>query len=93
MDLNEEGQLDFKEPPDKVIERMRAAIDDIAQTHSGQRVIVVGHGAAIVNYITDVLRLEPGGLRLLPYYTSVSIVRAFGDRRVVGGFGDVAHLE
>jgi probable phosphoglycerate mutase len=93
MDLNEEGQLDFKEPPDKVIERMRAAIDDIAQAHSGQRVIVVGHGAAIVTYITDVLRLERGGLRLLPYYTSVSIVRALGDRRVVGGFGDVAHLE
>jgi broad specificity phosphatase PhoE len=93
MDLSDEGQLDFKESPAKVMERMRAAIDDIAQANSGQRVIVVGHGAAIVTYITDVLRLEPGQLRLLPYYTSVSIVRALGDRRVVGGFGDVAHLE
>ncbi|HEV2034994.1 MAG TPA: histidine phosphatase family protein [Candidatus Dormibacteraeota bacterium] len=93
LDLSDEGQLDFKESPSNVIERMRAAIDDIAHAHSGQRVIVVGHGAAIVTYVTDVLRLEPGQLRLLPYYTSVSIVRALGDRRVVAGFGDVAHLE
>ncbi len=93
LDLSDDGQLDFKESPADVIERMRAAIDDFAQAHSGQRVIVVGHGAAIVTYVTDVLRLEPGQLRLLPYYTSVSIVRALGDRRMVGGFGDVAHLE
>jgi broad specificity phosphatase PhoE len=93
MDLSDEGMLDFKESPTDVIERMRAAVDDLAQKHPGQRVIVVGHGAAIVTYVADVLRLEPGQLRLLPYYTSVSIVRALGDRRVVGGFGDVAHLE
>jgi broad specificity phosphatase PhoE len=93
MDLSDEGMLNFKESPVDVIARMRAAIDDYAQKHPGRRVIVVGHGAAIVTYVTDVLRLEPGQLRLLPYYTSVSIVRALGDRRVVGGFGDVAHLE
>jgi broad specificity phosphatase PhoE len=93
LDLSDEGMLDFKESPTHVIARMRAAIDDIARVHSGRRVIVVGHGAAIVTFVTDVLRLEPGQLRLLPYYTSVSIVRALGDRRVLGGFGDVAHLE
>ena len=93
MDLSDEGMLNFKESPVDVIARMRAAVDDCAQKHPGRRVIVVGHGAAIVTYLTDVLRLEPGQLRLLPYYTSVSIVRAQGDRRVVGGFGDVAHLE
>lgn len=93
LELSDGGMLDFKESPADVIARMRGAIDDFAQKYSGQRVIVVGHGAAIVTYITDVLRLEPGQLRLLPYYTSVSIVRALGDRRVVGGFGDVAHLE
>lgn len=93
MDLTDEGMLDFKEPPLTVVERMSAAIDDITQAHEGGRVIVVSHGAAIVNYVTDVLRLEPGQLRLLPYYTSVSIVRALGDRRIIAGFGDVAHLE
>jgi hypothetical protein len=54
---------------------------------------VVGHGAAIIAYLTDVLRLEPGQLRLLPYYTSISVVRVLGDRRMVGALGDVAHLE
>ena len=93
MDLTDEGMLDFKEPPLTVVERMSAAIDDITQAHEGGRVIVISHGAAIVNYVTDVLRLEPGQLRLLPYYTSVSIVRALGDRRIIAGFGDVAHLE
>ena len=93
MDLTDDGVLDFKEAPSIVVERMSAVIDEITETHPGQRVIVVSHGAAIVNYVTDLLRLEPGQLRLLPYYTSVSIVKALGDRRVVAGFGDVAHLE
>jgi probable phosphoglycerate mutase len=93
MELTDEGMFDFKEPPSTVVERMGAAINEYAEAHSGRRVIVVSHGAAIVVYVTDVLRLEPGQLRLLPYYTSVSILRALGDRRVVAGFGDVAHLE
>ena len=93
MDLTDDGVLDFKEPPSNVVERMSAAINDITKAYAGRRVIVVGHGAAIVNYVSDVLRLEPGQLRLLPYFTSVSIVRALGDRRVMAGFGDVSHLE
>ena len=95
MDLvvNEDGSLDLHEPPTDVVERMRAAIDEIGERHPGQRVIVVGHGAAIIAYLTDVLQLEPGRLRMLPYYTSISVVRALGDRRMVGALGDVAHLE
>ena len=72
---------------------MRAAIDEIAQAHPGQCVAVVDHAAAILAYLTDVLKLEPGQLRLLPYYTSVSIVRALGSRRMVGVLADTAHLE
>lgn len=95
MDLvvNEDGSLDLHEPPTDVVERMRAAIDEIGERHPGQRVIVVGHGAALIAYLTDVLQLEPGRLRMLPYYTSISVVRALGDRRMVGALGDVAHLE
>jgi len=40
-----------------------------------------------------VLHLDPGTLRLLPYFTSVSVVRALGDRRMVGALCDTAHLE
>jgi probable phosphoglycerate mutase len=95
MDLvvNEDGSLDLREPPTDVVDRMRAAIDEIGERHPGERVVVVSHGAAIIAYLTDVLQLEPGRLRMLPYYTSISVVRALGDRRMVGALCDVAHLE
>ena len=93
LELGEDGNLEFKETAPTVVERMRAAIDDIVAAHPGERVVVVTHGVALMAYITDVLRLEPGQIRLLPYYTSVSIVRALGDRRMVGGIADTAHLE
>ena len=95
MDLvvNEDGSLDLREPPTSVVDRMRAAVDEMRERHSGQRVIVISHGAAIIAYLTNVLLLEPGRLRMLPYYTSISVVRALGDRRMVGALGDTAHLE
>ena len=93
LEVTDDGSLDLREPPLGVIERMRAVVDEITHGHSGQRIAVVGHGAAIIAYLSDVLRLEPGQLRLLPYYTSISVVRALGDRRMVGALGDVSHLE
>jgi broad specificity phosphatase PhoE len=72
---------------------MRAVVDEIIERHTGQRVVVVSHGAAIIACLSDVLHLEPGQLRLLPHYTSISVVRALGDRRMAGAIGDVAHLE
>jgi broad specificity phosphatase PhoE len=93
LELTNEGGFEFVEKPDRVIERMSSAIDAIAAAHPRQRVIAVTHGAAIVAYLTHVLRLEPGQLRLLPYYTSVTVIRALGDRRMVGGLADLAHLE
>lgn len=93
LEVSEDGSLDFREPPSAVIERMRAVVDEIADRHPGQRIIAVSHGAAITAYLTDALQLEPGGLRMLPYYTSISVVRALGGRRMVGALGDVAHLE
>jgi probable phosphoglycerate mutase len=93
MELGDDGALDFKELPASVIERMSGAIDDIAHAHPGGRVIVVAHGAAMIVFLTHVLRLEPGHLRFLPYFTSVNIVRVLGDRQMVGTLGDTAHLE
>lgn len=93
LELGEDGNLDFKESPASAVKRMRAAIDDIVEAHPGKRVVVVTHGVALMAYITDVLRLDPGQIRLFPYYTSVSVVRALGDQRMVGGIADTAHLE
>jgi probable phosphoglycerate mutase len=93
LEVTEDGSLDLREPSSGVVERMRAVVDEITKRHTGQRIAVVGHGAAIIAYLTDVLRLETGQLRILPYYTSISVVRALGDRRMVGALGDVAHLQ
>ena len=93
LDLGEDGSLDFNESPDLAVARMRSVLDDIVRDHEGQRVVVVSHGASIIACLTDAMRLEPGQLRLLPYYTSISTLRVLGDRRMVGALGDTAHLE
>jgi 2,3-bisphosphoglycerate-dependent phosphoglycerate mutase len=93
LDIDEDGTLNFKETTESAVARMRSALDDMVAAHPGERVIAVTHAAAIVACLTDVMRLEAGQLRILPYYTSISTVRVLGDRRVLGGLGDVAHLE
>lgn len=93
LTLDEDGSFNMDEAPDVAAARMRAVLDDIVAAHLGERVIAVSHGAAIIACLTDVMRLEAGQLRFLPYYTSVSTVRVLGDRRMVGALGDTAHLE
>ena len=89
----EDGYVHPAEAPDAVLERMTAAIREAAGAHAGGRVVMVGHALSIMAYLCDVLRVEFGTLRLLPYYTSVNIVRILGERRMVGSLADVAHLE
>ena len=89
----EDGAFKFIETPDEVITRMSAAIDEICTAHPGQHVVVVTHAGAITGYLCHVMQLEPGQLRLLVHFTSVSVVRALGDRRMVGALNDTAHLE
>jgi 2,3-bisphosphoglycerate-dependent phosphoglycerate mutase len=93
LEVGDDGAFKFVEDAEAVIKRMRSVMDEIAVRHAGHRVVVVSHGAAITAYLADLLNLEPGQLRVLPGYTSVSIVRAQGERRVVSTFGDVGHLE
>ena len=93
LEISEDGTLEFKEPADSAVGRMRGVVDDIVREHEGGRVVVVSHGASIIACLTDAMQLEAGQLRLLPYYTSISTLRVLGDRRMVGTFGDVAHLE
>jgi probable phosphoglycerate mutase len=87
------GRVELQESPDALIERMGGAVDAAVAAHPGGRVLMVSHGIAILNYLCDVLRLTPGTLRLFPDFTSVSVVRVKGDRRVAGSLCDTAHLE
>lgn len=93
LEIGDGNELHFTEKPEDVTERMSAVIDEIVEKHPGELVLVVGHAGAIVNYLSHVMRLEAGMLRILPFYTSVSVVRALGDRRMVGALGDTSHLE
>jgi broad specificity phosphatase PhoE len=88
-----DGYVRLAESPEVVVARMRGAVDDAVVAHQGGRVIMVTHAVAILGYLCDVLRVETGSLRLLPYYTSVNVVRVLGDRRMVGSLADIAHLE
>ncbi|MEA2655913.1 MAG: 2,3-bisphosphoglycerate-dependent phosphoglycerate mutase [Chloroflexota bacterium] len=93
LELGDDSTLHFKESRASVIDRMRSANEDIVAAHPGEHVVVVTHGIALMAYISDVLHLEPGQMRLLPFYTSVSVVRALGKVRMVGTIADTAHLE
>ncbi|MFI5283153.1 MAG: histidine phosphatase family protein [Candidatus Dormibacterales bacterium] len=93
LGINVDGNFDLTEDPTHVVRRMRSALDDIARRHTGQRVVIVSHAAAIVALLTDILQLDHGRLRILPYYTSVSVLRVLGDRAMVAALTDVAHLE
>jgi len=87
------GRIEILEPPEAVAERMGDAVDDAVKAHPGKRVVIVGHGVAIIYYLTGVMRLTPGELRLFPACTSISVVRAKDGRRMAGPLCDVAHLE
>jgi broad specificity phosphatase PhoE len=93
LEIADDGALSFKEPHESAVARMRGVVADVVLTHEGRRVMLVCHAASIVAFLTDVMRLDPGHLRVLPYYTSISTVRVLGERRMVGALGDTAHLE
>lgn len=91
-DINWEEGIRFTESIDEVAARVAQVIDDVVPRHGGARLVLVSHGGAIMAYLGRLLQLPAPGLRLLPYFTSVSVVRAKDDRRVVGSIADASHL-
>ena len=87
------GKVELQESAAVVIQRMRGAVDDAVAAYPGRRIMMVTHGIAILTYLGDVLRLTPGTLRLFPDFTSISVVRIKGERRMAGSLCDTAHLE
>ena len=87
------GYIPFIEPVDEVVDRMDAAVKEIAAAAGpGGRVAAVSHAGAITMYLTHVLKLDSGPLRLLPQFTSVTVLLIKDDRIVVQSIGDVGHL-
>jgi len=73
--------------------RIRDALDEIAVRHPGQRVVAIAHGGIILAHLCDLMHVEFPHLRILPYYTSVTVIRHRDGKRRVGSIGDTAHLE
>jgi probable phosphoglycerate mutase len=87
-----DGRVELQESHDAVIGRMQAAVTAAVTAHPGGRIVMVSHGIAILTYLCDVLGLTPGTLRLFPDFTSVSVIRVKGERRMAGSLCDTAHL-
>ncbi|MFN2466124.1 MAG: histidine phosphatase family protein [Candidatus Dormibacteria bacterium] len=92
-DTPETPYIPFVEPLDEVIARMEAAVREIAaDAGPGARVAAVSHAGAISMYLAHLLKLDSGPLRMLPRFTSVSVISLKDELAVVQSIGDVGHL-
>jgi len=82
----------YSEAAEEVQARMDEALREIAARHPGERVAVITHGMAILLYVASVMRLEFNDVRLLPYYTSISVIRVHPERTMIGSLVDATHL-
>ncbi|HUN29062.1 MAG TPA: histidine phosphatase family protein [Alphaproteobacteria bacterium] len=86
------SHLPGTESSQAIRERMTAGIDAVIAAHGGARVAVFTHAGAINAYVASLLGLKsdfffPTG------NTSISIVRARDQRRLLVSLNDIAHLE
>jgi broad specificity phosphatase PhoE len=95
--LNEPGVYPFPEPEAEVLARMTAALADLvaalpAGARGPSRAAVVSHNAAIGIYVSSVLGLKWGQLRVMPQYTSVTVLVIKDEQIVVRSIADATHL-
>lgn len=79
------------EPSALLRKRLTDALDDIIRAHPGERVMVVSHAGAINAYLAALLGLTRD------YFfptanTSISVIRALGERRMLFSLNDISHL-
>jgi probable phosphoglycerate mutase len=91
------GSYPFPEPEEEVVARMLAVLAGVvaglAEVDAPvPRAAVVTHNAAIAVYLSSVLGLRWGQLRVLPQFTSVSVIAVKGDQVVVQSIADATHL-
>lgn len=96
--LNDPGVYPFPEPEVEVISRMTSALADVVAVLDGQagegsrRAAVVTHNGAIAIYVSSVLGLKWGQLRVMPHFTSVTVLAIRGEQIVVQSIADATHL-
>ncbi len=91
------GSYPFPEPEAEVAARMQSAVADVVAALAGvdaptPRAAVVTHNATIAVYLASVLDLRWGQLRMLPEFTSVSVVAVKDDQVVIRSIADATHL-
>jgi broad specificity phosphatase PhoE len=91
------GAYPFPEPEEEVVGRMRSALADVVAGLADfdapvPRAAVVTHNGTIAMYLLSVLGLSWGQLRVLPQFTSVSVVAFKDDQVVVQSIADATHL-
>ncbi len=79
--------------PSKVFrERIVESIDDIAQRHIGERVLIFAHGGTINAYTAEAIGLERDFFFPCAN-TSITMVHVNGDQRILFIMNDIAHLK
>jgi probable phosphoglycerate mutase len=92
-DQPQTGYIPFVEPIDEVVARMKSVVQDMAASVGpGGRAAAVTHAGAISFYLADALKLEGSPLRVLPRFTSVSVVAVKDELTVVQSIADIGHL-
>jgi broad specificity phosphatase PhoE len=91
------GTYPFPEPMADVVARMRSVVLDIlaglaASPGPRPRAAAVTHNAAIAIFVASLLGLEWGQLKVMPQFTSVTVLAARGDQMVVQSIADATHL-
>lgn len=95
--VGEPGLYPFPEPESEVAARMGSVVGDIVSELEGAggerpRAAVVTHNATIAIYVSSLLGLGWGQLRVMPQFTSVSVIAAKNGRVVVQSYADATHL-
>ncbi len=95
--LGDPQEYPFPEPMAQVAARMREALDGIvkrleAYDSQPRRALVASHNAAISLFLHSLLGLEWPQLRVMPQFTSLSVVAAKDGRYVVQSIADATHL-
>lgn len=84
--------IEGTEPSAAIRERMRSAMLAIADGHAGQRIAVVSHAGSINAFLAEVIGLA-SDFFFPTANASISTVRVRGEKILLVGLNDVAHLQ